>query len=93
MSKEKYLLYQPVGGLNNQYLGFIEAIHLGILLNRTLVIPSISAQHDQPILGPITDHYTIALDSGYKLISMKDFEKKFPSKKFENLYCFELTYR
>eukprot|EP01080_Neovahlkampfia_damariscottae_P009977 gene9977-2295_t len=88
-----YLLYQPVGGLNNQYLGFIEAIHFGILLNRTVVIPSISAQHDQPISGPITDHYTISSDSNYKVIQMKNFIEKFPKKKFKNLHCFELTYR
>jgi hypothetical protein len=90
---QRYLLYQPVGGLNNQYLGFIEALHIGKILNRTIVIPHISAQHDQPILGPITDHYTVSPDSTFSLIHTKDFLKKFPFQKFQNLFCLELSYR
>jgi hypothetical protein len=90
---EKYLLYQPVGGLNNQYLGFIEALHIGKILNRTVIIPHVSSQHDQPILGPITDHCTVSENSPFSLIHTKDFLNKFPSKKFPNLFCLELTYR
>lgn len=88
MEKEKYLLFQPIGGINNSYRGLLEALEIGNYLDRTVVLPHSRENSDKPWINPIEKYYKII---NYKVISLEEFKKrKIPVKSLMKL---ELTYR
>lgn len=86
--EERYLLFQPIGGINNSYRGLIEALEIGTYLNRTIILPHSRENSDKPWMNPIEKYYEI---KNYKTISLEEFKKK--KIKVKSLIKLELTYR
>lgn len=72
----KYLIYQPIGGLNNQYISLLEALLISSYLNRTLVLPHWKSQHDKPYSGVTEDYYEVSkLYENFNTISLNEFKQ------------------
>eukprot|EP00761_Pharyngomonas_kirbyi_P011249 gb/GECH01011274.1/.p1 GENE.gb/GECH01011274.1/~~gb/GECH01011274.1/.p1 ORF type:complete len:419 (+),score=92.18 gb/GECH01011274.1/:1-1257(+) len=92
---EKFLWYQPSGRFNNQRISILEALDLGMILNRTLVIPEFSNAppgQDGVVLHPASEYYDIdKLNELTPVIEQHEFLQRYPEEAEHIRFVYDLT--
>jgi hypothetical protein len=92
---KKYLVYQPIGGVNNQIQSLVHALVMGDLLDRIVVLPHWKVNSQYEILKPTKEYFVISKIKD-QVIDQEEFLKMVRDRNLESsleIQDVQLTYR